>query len=174
MRKCRCLIAGSFSATAFMMISVDTVAGIRAPFRVQEHFARLQRSLDAIRIANPLRLDQWLDLTAEIIERHPWARQWRTFRSREASPNATIRFRRASLRPCWSVPDRGLRFPASRSNFGVSAVTHADERWLHCDIKSTSLLGNVLMKQYAIDQGASETVMLLTATSPKARARISA
>ena len=42
----------------------------------------------------------------------------------------------------------------------MAAVTHADERWLHCDIKSTSLLGNVLMKQYAIDLGASETVML--------------
>jgi hypothetical protein len=39
-------------------------------------------------------------------------------------------------------------------------VTHADERWLHCDIKSISLLGNVLMKQYAMDNGASETVML--------------
>ena len=42
----------------------------------------------------------------------------------------------------------------------MPVVTHADERWLHCDIKSTSLLGNVLMKQYAVDRGASETVML--------------
>jgi D-alanine transaminase len=50
--------------------------------------------------------------------------------------------------------------PADQIESGVAAVTHPDERWLHCDIKSTSLLGNVLMKQYAIDHGASETVML--------------
>ena len=50
--------------------------------------------------------------------------------------------------------------PVEQIEHGVAAVTHADERWLHCDIKSTSLLGNVLMKQYAIDLGASETVML--------------
>ena len=42
----------------------------------------------------------------------------------------------------------------------MAAVTHADERWLHCDIKSISLLGNVLMKQYATDHDAFETVML--------------
>ena len=52
------------------------------------------------------------------------------------------------------------QIPAEQIENGVSAVTHADERWLHCDIKSISLLGNVLMKQHAMDHGASETVML--------------
>ena len=42
----------------------------------------------------------------------------------------------------------------------MAVVTHADERWLHCDTRRTSLLGNVLMKQYATDHGAFETVML--------------
>jgi D-alanine transaminase len=42
---------------------------------------------------------------------------------------------------------------------GVSAVTLPDERWLNCDIKSTSLLGNVLARQAAVDAGASECVM---------------
>jgi D-alanine transaminase len=50
--------------------------------------------------------------------------------------------------------------PAAQIEGGVAAVTHADERWLHCDIKSISLLGNVLMKQYATDHDAFETVML--------------
>src|SRR5439155_5615738 len=35
----------------------------------------------------------------------------------------------------------------------------ADERWLHCDLKAISLLGNVLARQYAADHGAVETVM---------------
>ena len=67
---------------------------------------------------------------------------------------------RRRRRRCSSRLLHGRRFPTEQIERGVGAVTHADERWLHCDIKSTSLLGNVLMKQYAIDQGASETVML--------------
>src|SRR5260363_154101 len=38
---------------------------------------------------------------------------------------------------------------------GVAAVTAPDARWLHCDIKSISLLGNVLMAQYAAEHQAS-------------------
>jgi len=38
-------------------------------------------------------------------------------------------------------------------------VTAVDARWMHCDIKSISLLGNVLMRQFAADQDAVETVM---------------
>ena len=149
-----------FGDGVYEVIPVDTTAGIRAPFRVREHFARLQRSLDAVRITNPLRLDQWLDLTAEVIERHPWPRQLvyvqvtRGVAKRDhpfpagVAPTVLV-----STGPWPSIPSEQLEL-------GVSAVTHADERWLHCDIKSTSLLGNVLMKQYAIDKGASETVML--------------
>ena len=74
-----------FGDGVYEVISVDTVGGIRAPFRAHAHFARLQRSLDAVRIENPLRLEQWLDLTAEVIERHPWhAPAWSMCRSRAA------------------------------------------------------------------------------------------
>jgi D-alanine transaminase len=42
---------------------------------------------------------------------------------------------------------------------GVAVVTAADERWLRCDLKTISLLGNVLARQFAVDHGAVETVM---------------
>jgi D-alanine transaminase len=42
---------------------------------------------------------------------------------------------------------------------GVAAVTAVDERWLRCDLKTISLLGNVLARQFAVDHGAIETVM---------------
>ena len=64
-----------FGDGVYEVIAVDTVDGIRAPFRAHAHFARLQRSLDAVRIDNPLVVEQWLDLTAEVIERNPWPRQ---------------------------------------------------------------------------------------------------
>ena len=57
-----------FGDGVYEVIAVDTVAGagaaLRAPFRAHQHFVRLQRSLDWVRIDNPLRVEQWLDLTA--------------------------------------------------------------------------------------------------------------
>jgi D-alanine transaminase len=42
---------------------------------------------------------------------------------------------------------------------GVAVITGVDERWLHCDLKTISLLGNVLARQLAVDAGATETVL---------------
>jgi D-alanine transaminase len=41
---------------------------------------------------------------------------------------------------------------------GLRAVSRADERWLRCDIKSVSLLGAVLARQFATEHGADEAV----------------
>jgi len=153
-----------FGDGVYEVISVDTVAGrggsLRAPFRANEHFARLQRSLDAVRIDNPLRLEQWLDLTAEVIERHPWPRQLVYVQVTRGAAKRDHPFPAGTVPTVFVSTSPWPTIPTEQIEHGVAAVTHVDERWLHCDIKSTSLLGNVLMKQYAIDHGASETVML--------------
>lgn len=149
-----------FGDGVYEVIAVDTVAGIRAPFRAHAHFARLQRSLDAIRIENPLRLEQWLDLTAEVIERHPWPRQLIYVQITRGVAKRDHPFPTGVAPTVFVTTSPWPPIPEEQIERGVAAVTHVDERWLHCDIKSISLLGNVLMKQYAIDQGASETVML--------------
>ena len=43
---------------------------------------------------------------------------------------------------------------------GVSTVTREDFRWSRCDIKMTSLLGNVMANQYAMEQDCYETVFV--------------
>jgi D-alanine transaminase len=42
---------------------------------------------------------------------------------------------------------------------GVKAVSYPDQRWERCDIKSVSLLANVLARQHAFENGASEAVL---------------
>src|SRR5215510_14285886 len=42
----------------------------RRPFRMAEHFQRLQRSLDAVRIPNPLTASEWERLVGEIVARN--------------------------------------------------------------------------------------------------------
>ncbi len=51
-----------FGDGVYEVVPVDTLDGIRAPFRAHEHFARLQRSCDGIGLANPYDETQWLDL----------------------------------------------------------------------------------------------------------------
>jgi len=43
---------------------------------------------------------------------------------------------------------------------GVECVTAQDTRWAQCDIKSVSLLANVLLRQLAVDAHAAETILL--------------
>jgi D-alanine transaminase len=43
---------------------------------------------------------------------------------------------------------------------GVACVTSRDFRWEKCNIKSTSLLGNVLARQLSADVGAAETILI--------------
>ena len=50
-------------------------------------------------------------------------------------------------------------FRATRSRTASHAITATDYRWLKCDVKSTSLLGNCLLRQAAADAGALEVVM---------------
>jgi D-alanine transaminase len=54
-------------------------------------------------------------------------------------------------------------WPTGRAGWqenGLPAVTADDTRWARCDIKSVSLLANVLLRQLAVDQNASETILI--------------
>ena len=50
--------------------------------------------------------------------------------------------------------------PAALIEHGAAAVTAADSRWAHCDIKATSLLANVLLRWQAADADTTEAILL--------------
>jgi D-alanine transaminase len=49
--------------------------------------------------------------------------------------------------------------PAAQVEKGGSAVSAVDNRWLRCDIKSISLIGNVLLRELSAEAGAVETIL---------------
>lgn len=130
------------------------------PFRLTEHLARLSRNLATIRIRNPLDDAGWRALIDGLLSRHP---QW---------PNQVV-----YLHVTRGVAPREHGFPADTAptvfamtnpftpptleniGNGLSTISLPDERWLHCDIKSISLLGNLLARQAAVDAGAAEAVL---------------
>jgi D-alanine transaminase len=132
----------------------------RRPFRLQEHLRRLQYSLDQIRLANPYPDQEWSRLVLELIARCPHADQGLYLQVTRGVAKRDHAFPKG-VKPTVFMMTNALSTPSPDAVAnGVPAITAADNRWLRCDIKSTALLGNVLLRQLAIDAGANETILL--------------
>lgn len=128
------------------------------PFRGAQHLARLARSLAAIGILNPHTESEWLAQIDRVVQANGMsdqmiymqvtrgvARRAHAF-PKEVTPTVLIMTNPMALPPAASVEQ------------GVACVTMEDRRWLNCQIKSTSLLGNVLAAQVAAEAGVTEAI----------------
>ncbi|HEY5366627.1 MAG TPA: D-amino acid aminotransferase [Casimicrobiaceae bacterium] len=131
----------------------------RQPFRMQQHLRRLQHSLDGIRLANPMSDAQWTAVIGEMIARQPFADQAVYFQVTRGVARRDHAFP-AGVAPTVFMMSNPLPLPsAAQVKHGVAVVTAEDNRWQRCDLKTISLVGNVLMRQLAVDAGAVETMM---------------
>ncbi|MCO5099292.1 MAG: D-amino acid aminotransferase [Burkholderiaceae bacterium] len=129
-------------------------------FRWAQHLARLQRSLAAVSIRNPRDDAGWTRLVDELVARHPWTDQFVYLQVTRGVARRDHAFPPPEVAPTvFAMASEFVVPPAAQREQGVAAVTLPDERWLHCDIKTTSLLGNVLARQAAVSAGAAECVM---------------
>ena len=132
----------------------------RRPFRLQEHLRRLQYSLDQIRLVNPYADQEWSRLILELIARCPHADQGLYLQVTRGVAKRDHAFPK-SAKPTVFMMTNALSTPSPEAVAnGVAAITAADNRWLRCDIKSIALLGNVLMRQLAVEAGANETILI--------------
>ncbi len=133
----------------------------RRPFRLAEHLRRLQYSLEGIRLANPLTDAQWTQLMTDIIAKNPGAgddqsvylQVTRGVAKRDHAFPKDIKQTIFMMTGPLTTPSR------EQIDNGVPAITAGDYRWLKCDVKSVSLLGNCLLRQMAVDAGAVETIL---------------
>jgi D-alanine transaminase len=131
----------------------------REPFRLAQHLARLQRSLDGIRLPNPHSDAAWERIIRDLIARMPFDDQGVYFQVTRGVARRDHAFP-AGTPPTVFMMSNPLTLPsAEQVERGVAVVTARDERWLHCDLKTISLLGNVLARQLAVDAGAVEAVL---------------
>jgi D-alanine transaminase len=131
----------------------------REPYRLRQHLARLQRSLDGIRLVNPHRDAEWEAIIRELIARQPFDDQGVYFQVTRGAAKRDHTFPKDTP-PTVFMMANPLAIPSREQiEAGVAVVTANDERWLHCDLKTISLLGNVLARQLAADQGALETIL---------------
>ena len=135
----------------------------RRLFRFEEHMARLNRSLAKLRIPNPHRPDEWLALCRQLVAKVGDATGSDELLvyiqvTRGVAPRDHVM--PPGLTPTVFMMVNPMK-PASaeRRHQGVACVTARDFRWERGDIKSISLLGNVLARQISADHGALETIM---------------
>ena len=132
-------------------------------FRFDEHMARLGRSLGKLRIANPLKPEQWLErarkLACALMQDTGAPDQLVYFQvTRGVAPRDHVM--PDDIEPTVFMMASVMKPPsAEQRHKGVACITARDFRWERGDIKSISLLGNVLARQMAADRGALETVM---------------
>ena len=129
------------------------------PFRLSQHLKRMARSLAAIRIDNPFDDAGWTALINDLVGRHPWPDQFVYMQITRGVARRDHAFPQNAVPTVFAMSSQFTGPSAQQRTEGVAAITVADERWLHCDIKSVSLLGNVLAKQAAVDAGAAECLM---------------
>jgi D-alanine transaminase len=131
----------------------------RRLFRFDKHLARLERSLAKLRIANPHGRERWLALARELIAAQPAGDQQLYIEiTRGVAPREHVV--PDGLVPTVFMMTSVMKPPGEQArHHGVACVTARDFRWERGDIKSISLLGNVLARQMATDQGAAETIL---------------
>ncbi|HUL95451.1 MAG TPA: D-amino acid aminotransferase [Usitatibacter sp.] len=130
------------------------------PLHAREHFERLQRSMDEIRLANPHTVDEWIALTRELLRHHP-GNQSVYIQVTRGAPDKRDHVMPKGLTPTVFMMCYPLASPSRESvENGVACVTAKDFRWEKCHIKSTSLLGNVMARQISADAGATETILI--------------
>ena len=132
-------------------------------FRFNEHMARLNRSLGKVRISNPHNSEQWLERCRKVIhamvDRSGALDQLVYIQvTRGVAPRDHVMPR--DIVPTVFMMTSVMKPPGPEMRHtGVACVTARDFRWERGDIKSISLLGNVMARQISADHGAIETIL---------------
>ena len=129
--------------------------------REREHLDRLQNSLNRISLANPHNYDGWMKIFTDLLDKNTgddraiYLQISRgAYSKRDLSINAehppTIFAMVLHVTP----PDIEV------VSAGIEVVTVDDFRWGACDIKSTSLVANVMLKQQAVEANVEDAILI--------------
>ena len=130
------------------------------PFGLKEHLARLARSLRELRIPNPHAEAEWIALAEQLVAHNGGGDCMVYFQVTRGAPP-----RRGHAFPSDTPPTvvglcNALPSPSEMAlRDGVGAITRPDIRWGRCDIKSVSLLPNILATQAATEQSCNECIL---------------
>lgn len=126
-------------------------------FRLEQHLMRLERSLAAARIANPMSRAQWTALLEMLMAKNP----------ADGNQSLYLQVTRGVARRDHVLSEAvtptvfAMVSPVTaRNREPVAAILCQDIRWQWCQIKAIALLPNVLLRLQAQDAGAYEAILI--------------
>jgi D-alanine transaminase len=130
-------------------------------YRLEQHLDRLDRSLREIRINPFMDHDAWRRICGGLVSRNGGGDLLIYLQVSRGTEPERMHLPGPGVEP--TVFGCASRLPPVRDDLlerGVACITAADNRWGRCDIKSTALLANVLLKWQAQDAGAVEAILV--------------
>jgi D-alanine transaminase len=126
------------------------------------HLARMQYGLDAIEIQLQLDRNQWRDIAAQLIARNGGGNLGLYFQISRGADTKRQHTYPTNISPtifafAYEIP--ALPSADKRTTKPYKVATAEDLRWQRCNIKSTSLLGNIMHYQQGHTDGHDETVL---------------
>ncbi len=137
--------------------------------RIDEHLSRLQNSLDRISLPNPHSTEQWLDIFSNLLKKNISKNLKDNLDtscaiylqiSRGAYPQRDLVIKPEYPPTIFAMVLQITPPDIERLSAGISVITIDDFRWGACDIKSTSLVANVMLKQQAIAAEVDDAILI--------------
>jgi D-alanine transaminase len=131
------------------------------PLRLDEHLDRLQRSMSRVSLDNPMSSDQWNQVFQSLLEKNPGGDRAIYLQvTRGAAPIRDLSIA-ADIKPTVFIMVNDIK-PVDYTVLerGIEAITVEDFRWKACDIKSVSLIANVMIRLQANQSSAVDAVMV--------------
>lgn len=124
------------------------------------HMKRLERSLREIDIPNPFSAEEWMSIEREVMHRNSLANGMLYIQVSRGVAERAYQYPK-NLKPTVIILPQFENFPRDLIvERGARVITIPDQRWSRCDIKSTSLLAQVLAKRAVTLAGVNEGWMV--------------
>ncbi|MEJ1489384.1 MAG: D-amino acid aminotransferase [Candidatus Sedimenticola sp. (ex Thyasira tokunagai)] len=131
------------------------------PFRLEHHLMRLAESLRALGIKKPLSNEAWREIIERLTLQRPGEEQSIYLQITRGNSGKRDPGIPRNLTPTVFAMSQPVVYPDPATfNNGVTATTHDDSRWHHCNIKAITLLANILLRKEAVDQGSADAILV--------------
>jgi D-alanine transaminase len=126
-------------------------------FHFPEHMERLENSLSSIRLANPYDRARWLEILTPLLDKN--LDQYIYLQITRGVADKRDHAFPENVSPTVFAMCSNI-VPIANLNSGVKAISVDDSRWELCNVKATTLLANILLRQQAVEKGCAEAILV--------------
>ncbi len=126
-------------------------------FHFSGHMERLENSLSSIRLINPHDHAQWLKILTPLLDEN--LDQYIYLQITRGVGSKRDHAFPENITPTVFAMSSTI-VPFADLDAGAKAISVDDSRWELCNVKATTLLANILLRQQAVEKGCAEAILV--------------